>query len=419
MAPRLTEAEIHEVRRWISARQPRHSLPQPFYTDELIHRADSELLWRRSWLFAALSCELKIPGDFRTFSLGHDSVILVRGDDGQVRAFHNTCRHRGSRVCTKVAGRTAKFVCPYHHWSYDRRGALVSGPRLPDEFDKSQYGLISVPVKEIAGLVFVHLSEAPRDFIAAAIASDSQLGLHDLVNAKVAHSIEYLVRANWKIVFENNRECYHCRAHHPEYIRATLDLDRDEGRDSARLAQENEQHRKRWEQLGLDTSAANVSSDMTGSWFRANRTPLRSGYVTESLDGKPVSRLMGRLPDFDTGTARITTFPNFWCHANSDHAVATQLLMTAPQETTIRVMWLVRSDAQEGVDYHLGTLLPFWQRTSEQDWEICETQQVGINSSGYRPGPYLPGIEDNVDHFVVWYLEEFSAQLDAEVERNT
>ena len=114
---------------------------------------------------------------------------------------------------------------------------------------------------------------------------------------------------------------FHATSNHPEYVRATYDLDRDDGRNTDEVAVQIRALRDRLETMGADPSTVSDSSDMTADWYRANRTPLRAGFVTESLDGKPVAPLMGKWTDHDVGTARITMFPNFWCHASSDHAV--------------------------------------------------------------------------------------------------
>ena len=97
--------------------------------------------------------------------------------------------------------------------------------------------------------------------------------------------------------------------------------------------------------------------------------------------------------------------PNMWTHSSCDHVVSTRLLPLAANRTQARVMWLVHPDAEEGRDYELEKLMPFWQLTSEQDWELCEFAQTGITSRAYRPGPYSTHKEYNVDAFVRWYLK--------------
>jgi Rieske 2Fe-2S family protein len=115
---------------------------------------------------------------------------------------------------------------------------------------------------------------------------------------------------------------------------------------------------------------------------------------------------MGDYTDPDVGTLRMRTMPNFWNHSSCDHGVTTRLLPAGPRLTKARVLWLVDQDAVEGRDYSLDDLLPFWQLTSEQDWEICGNQQRGVESSAYRPGPYSRYKEYNVDRFVRWYLKK-------------
>ena len=146
-----------------------------------------------------------------------------------------------------------------------------------------------------------------------------------------------------------------------------------------------------------------------GLWYSANRTPLVEGYVSESLDGRQVAPLMGDYTSATVGTLRMRTVPNFWNHSSCDHSVSTRLLATGPQSTQIRVTWLVDREAVEGRDYQLEDLLPFWQRTSEQDWELCQRAQQGIASASYRPGPYSEYKEYNVDRFVRWYLHRLAA----------
>jgi Rieske 2Fe-2S family protein len=397
----------------IARRKAGFSLERDFYADESVYGVDVERIWRRGWLFAGHSCEIPNPGDYVSLEVDADSILLIRGDDHQLRGLHNVCRHRGSLICSEASGHVSRLVCPYHQWTYDRSGALVACRGALGDFDKTQFGLRSVHAREIEGLIYVSLAEQPADFAPALEVLSALAKPQGLARAKVAATIDYAVRANWKLVWENNRECYHCNANHPQYIRANFDHYNTDDT-SPRIQKEMEiavrRSERKWAASGL--AATHKQTGMTrfpdaenDIWFSANRTPLVEGYLSETMDGKQVAPLMGDYAEADVGTLRIRTLPNFWNHSSCDHAVSTRLLPGGPQLTRVRVTWLVHQNAVEGKDYQLEKLLPFWQLTSEQDWEICERQQRGVNSSAYVPGPYSPFKEYNVESFVRWYLK--------------
>jgi Rieske 2Fe-2S family protein len=394
--------------------QPGWSLPGPFYSEEAIYRLDLARVWRRGWLFAGHTGEIPEPGDYLTVPLDTDSVILIRGDDGQVRGFHNLCRHRGSLLCPDAAGHVGKLVCPYHQWAYARDGRLLACRGMPDDLDKGAFGLVPVPVGVIEGMIFFSLAAHPPDFAAPRECLGPLVRPQGLERAKVAKTIDYEVAANWKLVWENNRECYHCNVNHPQYIKANWDhynADDATERVQQAVAAAVARSERHWAAAGLavthrEAGMAPFPDAERNVWYSANRTPLVDGYLSESLDGRPVAPLMGDYPDHDVGTLRIRTMPNCWNHSSCDHAVTTRLLPAGPRRTRVRVTWLVDRGAEEGRDYSLEALLPFWQLTSEQDWAICANQQRGVESSAYRPGPYSPYKEYNVDRFVRWYLKQ-------------
>lgn len=420
----------------LAQHRPGHALPQAFHTSPEIHAHELDAIWRRSWLLAGVSAQAPEPGDFFSFELGDDSLIVARGQDGVLHALHNTCRHRGMRVCHEAAGQAKHWVCPYHQWSYSLDGRLLGAGGMERELDLSGHDLLSSPVEEVGGLIFVWLDGAePEPFVAARDALSGALAPQGLDRARVAHTAEYVVRANWKLVWENNRECWHCHVGHPQYVKANFDSvpDTEQNRVLAltRQAEHDRVLAGGQPDAGTDGSwdrAAATSSDgagprarpgstdlhaepglypfpTPGTWWSANRTPLVPGFVTESLDGQPVAPLMGSYPDHDVGTLRMRTVPNFWAHASADHAVITRLLPDGPERTRLSVSWLVNAEAVEGRDYELDRLLPFWQLTSEQDWELCERNYAGVRSPAYVPGPYSPSREYNVAAFTDWYLD--------------
>jgi Rieske 2Fe-2S family protein len=384
-------------------------LPRDFYIDAEVFQADMDRIWSRYWLYVGHACMLPNSGDWMTWKIGLDSVVVARGRDGVIRAFHNTCRHRGARICNTETGNSRGFRCPYHGWAYDLEGKLTTRTLAEFGVPESTLGLHPVPLRDTSGILWINLSDDPVPFDRAHEDLASRLKHQGLYDAKVAVERRYTVKANWKLVFENNRECLHCPVAHPEYMKGTYDVARVMPGLADDVVKQTELANARFRALGIDTGDA--FSAMTGAFWRAHRTPLMEGWKTQSLDGTPVAPLMGHFRERDTwsdGTLRTTVFPNFWQHASDDHAVSTRITPVDATTCEIAVWWFTHKDAVEGRDYDPAKLTPFWERTSEQDWFICEANQQGVTSPRYVPGPYSRTQESNVQHFVDWYLGEMT-----------
>ena len=209
----------------VKGRAVGYSLEAPFYKSREIFDLDLAAIFAKHWLFVATEAEIPEPGDYVTVDIGPSSVIILRDDDGDVRALHNVCRHRGSRILDAPCGAVGNLVCPYHQWTYRIDGSLIFAESQPQSLDKGRFGLKPVNVRTLAGLVFVCLaSEAPSDFDEVVGAIEPYLTPYGLTDAKVAHQIDLVEEGNWKLVMENNRECQHCDAAHPELITAYFPL---------------------------------------------------------------------------------------------------------------------------------------------------------------------------------------------------
>jgi len=388
-------------------RRPGFTLPQPFYTGDEIFQLEMERIFRRRWLFSGFSCQAPRPGDYFTFEIGADSLIVVRGDDLRLRALFNSCRHRGSRICSQEEGHCGKLVCPYHQWVYERDGRLAAARWMGDDFDRSVYPLHSAHLEEVAGLVYVCLAEEPPDFGPARRTIEPFVKRHGLDRARICFRQDYEVAANWKLVFENNRECYHCAGGHPEFCQINFDVGMpgDPRGDEAYRAT-FARMKAYWEGMGLPVGPVNFPD---GEWFRCARVPLRKGHVTESLDGRPVAPLMGDLPARDLGSLRVINLPNAWFHFNSDNVNGTQLVPLGPHRTRARLTWLVDAAAVEGRDYDAEHVAGFWKVTTEQDWSLCAANHAGVRSSRYQPGPLSAITEAGVMQFHEWYLRHFES----------
>ncbi len=376
--------------------RPGYTLPQAFYTDPEAYAFDVSAVLTRSWFMLGFEAELEEPGDYLSVTLGPHPVLIVRGRDGVIRGFHNTCRHRGAQICAEGSGRLPRIVCPYHQWSYDLTGRLLAASRMPEGLDREAHGLVPLRVELLEGCIYAALTDAAPDFAPFRSAATPYLRPYRLAGARLAHQSVLIEKANWKLVMENARECYHCATGHPE-LKVSFPVVFGPGfrvTDGSRNAAYVEAMRARGMQVGPES----------GLWWHVGRYPLNPGIESVSLDGKAVvgPRLLdtGGEP---IGGLRWATEPNSFCHAFTDYAFMFTAVPSGPQETRVISKWLVPKEAREGVDYRLEDLTAVWTRTNLQDRDLSENNQRGVNGLGYRPGPYAPGAEELVIRFNNWY----------------
>ncbi len=398
---------------WIAgqfaARRAGHTLPQGLYTDQRAFEFDMTAIYGQSWLMAGFECELPTPGSYISMMVGKWPVLITRDRHSEIRAFHNSCRHRGSVLCQPGHGAAARLVCPYHRWTYDLDGSLLAAGRMGPGFDKSEHGLVPVAIECIAGGVFICLAEVPPPFADFGAKFAAYAAPHNFKDAKLAASAVLVDYANWKLVMENARECYHCATGHPE-LSKTFPVGMSKHFDSGEDAR-NAAFVARMDSLGL------AQTPVEGDWWQVARFALNEGCVSISGDGQHLSKkLMCELGSGDLGSMRWAIDPHLFGHATADHTVMFSAMPVGPCETHVFTKWLVHKDAVEGVDYHPDQLTDLWTRTNDQDKWLAENNQLGVNSPGYTPGPYSQDAEMLAQRFTDWYCDKAGAYLDTHVD---
>src|SRR5271165_5887630 len=398
---------LTKMRFLLESHQPGHTLPQGFYSDPDVFAFDLEAIYARSWILAGFDVELPDPGCYLSLPIGRSSVLVVRDREGALRGFHNTCCHRGAQLCAAGRGQRSWIICPYHQWSYDLDGRLANAPRMPETFDRAQHGLRPVHVETVAGSVYVCMADAPPAFDAFRTQFTPLLAPHNVTNARLAFESTMTIRANWKLVMENARECYHCAAGHPE-LAVTYPV---RGRRAVQF-----ENVERFDRFRARVTGAGLPiGPVEGDWWQALRFPLNEGAIALSMDGKlACARLMCNAANGDIGTLGWTLEPHSFAHADADSVFLFSAMPTGPEETVVTSKWLVHKDAVEGVDYDVDNLTALWTKTNLQDLELCEANQRGVNSLGYVPGPYSAEAEFSVTRFVDWYCATARAYLGRE-----
>src|SRR5580658_3699961 len=254
----------------LQRRKHETALDREFYCGEEEYRVDLEMIWYRDWLFVGHDCEVPNPGNYLTVQIGEYPVVVVRDRNGELRAFHNTCRHRGSRICSAEHGSSPRLVCPYHQWTYALDGRLIAARDMGSEFDKSKHGLKTVHCASAGGYIWICLAAAAPDFEPIAKHIEPYFLPHKLHQTKIAFQSTIIEQANWKLVWENNRECYHCAANHPELIRTfPEDPTATDGEDAASNPNTAAKW-SHWESIGLPSRFQLSDSGQ----YRTLRTPL-------------------------------------------------------------------------------------------------------------------------------------------------
>lgn len=407
----------------LARRRRGYSLEAPFYRDAELFELDIAAIFARHWIHVGVAPEVPKPGDYITVTIGSYSVIVVRGDDMEIRAFHNVCRHRGARILDGDSGTLRKFVCRYHHWTYDLMGALFHAEHIAADVDRSCLGLKPVHLRNLRGLLFICLAdEPPGDFDEMRRVVEPYLAPHRLDTCKIAHRIDLVEEGNWKSVMENNRECYHCSGH-PELLRTFFQFfGHAESDVKPRQQAYYERYRRMqaefvatWDSLDLPWKAVEMLDDRPTA-FRVERMALDNRGESYTLDTAIASkRLVGEFTVPRLGALSLHTQPNSWNHFLSDHAVIFSVWPLAPDKTMVRTTWLVDETAVEGRDYDIENLTYVWRKTNEQDASFVASVQAGVCSPAYEPGPYAPN-ENQTEKFLDWYVDRLAAYVDARSE---
>ena len=409
------------LQRLLHERRPGYTLAAPFYLSPEVFEADMEIIFGRHWIYVGVEPDVPEAGDVMVVEIGKTSVAIVRDDDDQIRAFHNVCRHRGARLVHDEKSTVGNLVCRYHSWTYDLTGNLIHAEHMGPDFKKGCHGLKPVHIRSLAGLLFICLADAPpADFDEMAAKLGPYIEPHNVRDTKVAFQKDIIEPGNWKLTMENNRECYHCGANHPEltvplfaygFGFAPEEMDEHDRAQAERYGSLLRTRHGEWEAEGLPSKEIDELDTMiTG--FRTERLPLDGDGESHTLDTKAAcKRLLGNLTSAKAGGLSVWTQPNSWHHFLGDHIVTFSVLPLDAERSLLRTKWLVHKDAVEGVDYDLANLTGVWEATNDQDSELVGICQQGVRSPAYEPGPYSPHTEMLVEKFCTWYVGRMAAHL--------
>jgi glycine betaine catabolism A len=389
-------ANLERIAALLDQRRPGHALPRAFYTDADVFEFDRIAIHQRCWILIGFEVELPKAGAHLALTIAGAPVFVVRGQDGALR---------GSRIVADGKGASARLVCPYHRWTYDLTGALVHAARMGEDFQACDHGLHPIQVETCAGAIYVCLADAPPPFAPFREKLAPMLAPHRLQDAKLAHESVLIERGNWKLAMENARECYHCATSHPE-LSLTFPTGVSGNFDYGDEARRHADFNARMASVELE-----VGPHEDG-WWQAIRFPLNEGCRSMTMDGQTaVSKLMVEAGDGDIGSLRWAIEPHGFVHATADFLFMFSAMPLSQKETLITSKWLVHKDAQEGVDYRLEHLTELWNRTNQQDLTLVETNQQGVDSPAFTPGPYCADAEALTMRFTDWYCATARAYL--------
>ena len=379
-----------------------YSLAQDFYCDPDIYRAEMENIFGQHWLYAGHVSEVPKLGNFMLFEFDRESIIITRSGSGDIKAFANVCRHRGSRLCHEAQGTAKLFTCPYHAWSYDLQGRLVSAREMPKDFDRAKNGLHQIHTQVIEGLIFVCLAETPPSLTPLRDSLKDVFGILEISRLTLAAHKSYGIPANWKLAVENYQECYHCAPAHTEFAKVHA-----MAKSSAAFRQAKADFTANHKPGGLmaEYDAYFDLAPRGAEGFQYDRNPLLEGMKTGSRDGGQLAPLLGTLSGYSGGASELMIGPLMYFLIYDDHMVGYRFLPVSPSETVCDVYWYVRGDARLGIDYDVDKLTWLWDVTTQADKDIITGNQKGVNSRFYMPGR-LSEMEGFLQSFLRWYLSK-------------
>ena len=358
------------------------TLPSHWYYDRAHYERELDAVWYRDWVCIGRAEELPRPGDYLLATIGSQALVATRDHEGELQVFHNTCRHRGSALCTAHRGHFAngRIVCPYHTWTYSLTGDLLATPARveSEDFRPQDYPLYKVNADVWGGFLFVNLDQPPSTSLVEFLGSEAgELANWPLADLVSVHRETTTIACNWKLFWENYSECYHCPRLHPELCKVVP------------LYKE-----------GLlnygDTPDGSAGHD-------GGRPHVAPGRTTWTLDGESSLPLLDGPSEAER--ARGMTFASFtgsmFVVAHPDYVRSVRLYPRGPEQTELVVDWLLPPATRDSHADRFEHMLGLGRLVIEQDGRACEINQQGIKSRRHEHGVLVP------QEYSVWEFHEW------------
>jgi Rieske 2Fe-2S family protein len=335
------------------------TLPARLYHDPAVYRQELQSIFSKMWLCVGREEDIEKPGDFLTRTIGQESVLVVRDTDGRINAFHNVCRHRGSRLVSEPSGSGLKhLLCPYHAWTYGLDGALRVAPHMEDarNFERSHNGLNRVRLERWDGFLFINFSADGPGLMEHLGEMGTKFGRFGMGGLRRGKRVAYKVDTNWKMLCENYSECYHCALIHPElnkvshYTSGEIDL---------------------------------INQATVGGWMELRKEE----YQTMSLSGHSNRPPFEGLPAEDLRRIHYyIVYPNMLLSLHPDYVMTHVIWPQDEGRCDIVCEFLFDRNEVARPDFDPSDAVDFWDLTNRQDWRACELAFQGTRSGGYTKG---------------------------------
>ena len=367
------------------------TLPSHWYFDAAHHARELEAIWYRQWVYLCRADSIAHARDYRTFTIGTNRIVVLRDEEGTLRAFHNTCRHRGSILCKEPAGHLqgVGITCPYHAWTYRLNGELASIPShgRAHHLDKKEGALYRIALKVWRGFVYVNLANADTGFADNFNANTEQFANWPLEDLQVGRRLTQRLACNWKVFWENYNECLHCPNVHPAlsslvpmYSRGIM-----EPRDDPA-----------WE-----THASQTDAKFKGG--------LRAGATTWAVDGQSLGHEFSLTKaERDLGYHYMTSLPSHYLVLHIDHVRSTRVLALSAEEMELEIEWLFPKETLADPKIDISKACDFSAQVVTEDGAACEGVQLGLHAAPHDRG-YLMPEEYDVYRFQQWVKASLGA----------
>lgn len=359
------------------------SLPADWYFDAGHYQRELDAIWYTQWICIGRKEEFPKSGDYRVIHLGTQQIVVTRDNDDW-RAFHNTCRHRGSTLCENDTGhfRNGRVVCPYHVWTYSLAGELVATPKRleTDDFKMQDYSLYNVHIDSWGGFLFINLADKPQQTLAEFLGNEApRVANWPLADMVSVHQDSHILECNWKIFWENYSECYHCPKMHPELCKI----------------------------VPIYKEALIARSDKPGWEPEYDGDPgeplVAEGMHTWSMDGQSSLPVFESLSaeEIAAGMTFATFAPTMFVALHQDYARAVHMLPRGPEQMELVVNWLVLPETRDNYSDEVLRVLELGKLVVAQDAKGCELNQRGLHSTRHQSGVLVPQ-EHGVWEFHEW-----------------